>query len=455
VVEEIGVIHGRAKRLYRKDITSAIANSLILTAPEVPRGSTVGTAFLDEVVLVLGGDPGTLKSTYRKIEYALATVGEVYDRTRDSSEHLGADGGGTVTNGGYRKLLRGLTGMPQCFILNIADHPVSDEYADIPGESHGFDDDVSGRVALLEAGPGSRVVFYRTRKASETPKQAFIAHAVIAELGPDEGGGYRAALHSYQEFDRPILYRNVALANWNPQHGISEIDYHTLRELVAAGTRETELEAGGLTAHAPMAPAIESAVPGEIADENEAVRILEALLPFDADFELSGRADDFPLELPLTVSEPTAEQTIVLSSGHEAVDGDGRGEGGRRKPRGRARRTLDRYAEKRAIHLAGRYMAAHGWRLHRDCQALGIGYDLEFGKNGVRRHVEVKGIQGSALNFNLTALEWARVLEDPSFMIVAVTGVLFPSTTRVNVLTRDRLVAAQRRPVAYRVQVGE
>ncbi len=98
-------------------------------------------------------------------------------------------------------------------------------------------------------------------------------------------------------------------------------------------------------------------------------------------------------------------------------------------------------------------MEANGWRLLRDCQALGVGFDLEFEKGGTIRHVEVKGVGGSRLAFNMTALEWRRVLEDREFFVIAVTSVLDPSSTHVHVLTRNTLQDADRSPVQYRLNV--
>jgi hypothetical protein len=445
-------IEGTAKRLYRKDITARIADALSVEAPKVPRGSTVGTDFLDSVVKALGGDPASLASTYRKIEFALNMSNEVYNPNHDSSEHLGRMGGGTVTNGGYRKLLRGITGKPQCFILNIADHPVSAQYADVPGESYGFDDDVSGRIPFLEAGPGSRVVFYRTSKATELPKQVFIAHAIVSDVGRADGEGYRASLVGYQELDSPVSVGEVEITNWNNQHGIAEIDYLTLARLVEVGRGVAAPEdiGKGNRLEDPAQPPIESPVPSNITDEGEANRILKALDPVDAPLDLTDLADEWPDILPGPAGEPAPEQ--VVSLGEDAEGEVGITTSGRRG-RGAAGRALDRYAERRAVYLAKKFLAEQGWHLHRDCQSLGVGYDLDYRRDTTQLHVEVKGIQGASLTFSLTALEWARALDDPDFVVIAVTGVLFPHTTRIHVVTRDRLAAAVRRPVQYRVTV--
>lgn len=442
-------IEGKAKRLYRRDITTAIAEALGIDAPAVPKGSTVGTAFLDAVVTRLGGHPATLANTYRKIEFALETCGEAYDPSHDSSEHVGALGGGTVTNGGYRKLLRGVTKQPQCFILNIADHPVSDQYADVPGESYGFDDDVSGRVPFLEAGPGSRVIFYRTRKATELPKRAFIGHAIVTQVGPTDGENYRASLSEYQEFDHPVLANDVAVDNWNPQHGIVEIDYQTLAALVSAGTGAEVPPTPAASPKAPPTAPIDSPVPPDVTDDTAAKKLLESLPDVDAPVDLSS-AQTMPDSLPRLEAEPSPEVAVTLPHDGDAADETSDEQ---RKRGARKQRLLDRYAEQRAVHVARVYLARQGWKLHRDCQKLGIGYDLEYRKEGSVRHVEVKGIQGGRLIFNLTALEWARVLEDPNFVVIAVTGLLHPADMKIHVVARDRLAAAARKATQYRIDV--
>jgi hypothetical protein len=53
-----------------------------------------------------------------------------------------------------------------------------------------------------------------------------------------------------------------------------------------------------------------------------------------------------------------------------------------------------------------------------------VGYDLDYRRDTAQLHVEVKGIQGASLTFSFTALEWARALDDPDFLVIAVTGVL-------------------------------
>lgn len=442
---------GNAKTLRRKDVTRQISEHLRdVKAPVIPLGSTVGNRFLDQVVRALGGDPSTLKSTYRKIEFALAEVGEGYDKEQDSSEHRGASGGGTVTNGGWRKLLRGLTKRPQCFILAIADHPISADYDDVPGESYGFDDKVSGRVAFLEAGRGSRVVFYRTAKASELPRQTFIAHAVIDAIVPVEGGRYRADLTDYEEFDRPVPVTGVAIQGWNRQHGIAEIDFDTLERLVRAGTSRDIVENVDESRSDSTSDeaAIPSPVPSDIVEEGEAARTLVGLVPVNQPLDLSLISEPLPEVLPTSESVPSPEITPSLEDDDESVSGETK-----RSRSGASQRALNRYTEHRAVFLAKSLMAREGWRLHRDCQALGVGYDLEYRKEGARRNVEVKGIQGAKLEFNLTAKEWIRVLEDPDFVVIAVTGVLSPSTTRLHILTSDHLLAASRRPVQYRMTV--
>ncbi len=433
-------------------MTLAIASTLGIDPPEVRRGSTVPTEFLDRILRALGIDPSGLQNSYRKMERALAEVGETYDPAEDSSEARGRTGGGTITNAGYRKLLRGLSGEPRCFILSVADSPASSQYGDVMGSSYGFAVTVSGSRLLIAGGAGSRAIFYRTRNASDEPRRAFVGTAVVTTIertGPDD---FQAHLSGYRALPEPVLDKDVSIAGWNRQHGITEISHDTFVALERAGRGGGD-ESGpshgerpatlGPGPESPATPPVASVVPVP-GDETEDP--LAGAGRIDGPVDLSVCADPLPSDLPLPSGPPSPDLHPALP-----VEGAG-GRRGRRRPPVEQRR-VDKFVEERAIFLATQYMTEWGWRLSRDCQALGVGYDLEFERDGTFRHVEVKGIAGNQVEFNLTALEWRRVLVDESFMVVAVTGALSPTTTRIRVLTRDQLQAAERSPVQYRLRL--
>lgn len=115
--------------------------------------------------------------------------------------------------------------------------------------------------------------------------------------------------------------------------------------------------------------------------------------------------------------------------------------------------AADRLAERRAIELATRALEADDWTLTRDRQADGCGYDLEFGKAGRRLKVEVKGIQGSTLTFNLTPKEFWRAETDDEWVVIAVTSVLSPTSPGVHLIARDTILRARRVVLGYRLAV--
>jgi hypothetical protein len=80
-----------------------------------------------------------------------------------------------------------------------------------------------------------------------------------------------------------------------------------------------------------------------------------------------------------------------------------------------------------------------------------VGYDLRFEKAARTLKVEVKGVQGAKLHFNLTPKEFWRAETDPAWVLIAVTSVLSPKAYRLNLVSRDQVVMADRVVVGYRV----
>jgi len=113
--------------------------------------------------------------------------------------------------------------------------------------------------------------------------------------------------------------------------------------------------------------------------------------------------------------------------------------------------AVNRAIEVSAVEMVKRTFTQSGWAFHADRQADGVGYDLEFVRDGQRRKVEVKGIKGSALAFNVTTKEFWRAHEDAEFVLIAVTSALDERKRRVHVVSREALVGAQRVPLSYRI----
>lgn len=256
---------------------------------------------------------------------------------------------------------------------------------------------------------------------------SFIADAVVEWIDEPEPGRYRASIVEYRRFPQPVLAADLEIDGWNRQHGIVEIEPATLGDLVRLGT--------GTDA--------DLSIPTVDTDTRPPLVVAEAQ-SVDAPYE----TEDVPLIVPDELPTPGALRDLTAPELPE--DGADLGASDPHSPRGR---KLDRLAEQRAIHAAIRALALDDWTLDRDRQADRVGYDLEFSRAGRSLHVEVKGIQGPDLEFNLTAREWGRVLGDELFVVVAVTEVLDPLRLRVNLITLDRLAAAHRRVVQYRMSV--
>jgi hypothetical protein len=111
-----------------------------------------------------------------------------------------------------------------------------------------------------------------------------------------------------------------------------------------------------------------------------------------------------------------------------------------------------RKVEQAAIDAALKYFFKQGYGLTQDCQLLGVGYDLAFEKNRKILHVEVKGVSGNAIDFNLTPKELKCAHNDKRWRVLVITNALkAPEAslyTGVELLERAKIEATQ-----YRVQL--
>jgi hypothetical protein len=384
-------------------------------------GGSVMNDFVDEVLHGLQINPAAYTNKYRKLEAALDYLGETYDPEHDSSEHRGHSGGGTITNDGLEKLLWAIRRRngTACFIVNEADHPVSADYHDIPGSVYGFDATVSGRIPLLAAGAGARVVFYRTTKASSSP-QSFAAVATIERIDQVSPGVWRARLRDHREFPLPVTPEAAGIDDWNHQISITPLSAEDFDRIVTLG-----------------------GVPGSgvIAGEPPVTPPPEALAAIPLDRPLQGSLTPSPATTP-----PSAEEVSAPPAGDPAAGDseDGHATGARD-------RQLDRLAESRAVAIARLYLEARGLTFVQDCQRLGVGYDLRFKDGDQEVHVEVKGIRSSTLAFNLTAHEWQNAQHDPAFLVVSVTEVLTDRFV-VHALGQEELFGMRRRATQYRLR---
>jgi hypothetical protein len=418
----------QGRKLQRPDkalMASDIARALGVAEPHVSVGSSVDSTFLDRIHEALGHTGRTGDDAYRKTETVLQDLGLPYDPFWDTSESK-ERGGSTVTARAFSRIRAAVTGVPRCFILNTTDAPVGTKWEADHESVYRYDDTVTGRRSLNDAGPDSRVIYYSTSNSSRN-KMMFIASARIADISPGWDGPWEAAVDSYVDFEYPVSVSEVEIPGWNRQHAITEIDYETFTAITTAGglvTWPTGVSAGR---------------------EVSGVRIARRL---SKDFPIAVATPH--LEIPDGLPEvPRALVPAVEPDYRESTDG--RRVDSPDLPRRRTDPRNDKLAEQRAVELVVRAFGAQGWSIVRDCQSDGVGYDLLVARGDCELHVEVKGIQGSNVAFNMTPKEVWRLETDPRFVVVAVTSVLSPSDPRLHLLTSVDLSGARRVVTGYRL----
>lgn len=401
-----------------------IADALGIQRPMQSGGSSVDSTFLDRIHTALTGDESISSDAYRKAERVLQDLDLTYDPFWDTSESA-ATGGSTVTNRAYSRVRSAVTNVPRCFIINVNDSDVGSAWETDHEFRYAFNESVSGRDAFKDAGPGSRVVYYSTKKNNSNPMH-FVAHAEIEYIGPGWTGPWEARIANYTEFERPVHVDEVKDGNWNRQISITEITYGTYLRL---------LETGG----------------GDLASSKDAVsdpggdvvaqRVLEEI-------PLPRHAPDLviPHFLPIggVTLQPAREPVYTESASKQTVTTVDVP-----TPKNAARNKL---AETRAVELVTQALEAQGWTMVIDCQKFGVGYDLLFQKESRRIHAEVKGIISNTLAFNLTPKETWRVETDDDFSVIAVTNVLSPTAYELHFLTRQDLALAERIVTGYRLK---
>jgi hypothetical protein len=420
----------QGEKIHRPDkaeLAAAVADLCKLPSPKVSVGASVESPFIDAVHGALFDGPAKGSDVYRKTATLLDRLGLTYDPYWDTSEAAPA-GGGTVTTRAYSRILSALRGVPRCFILNVTDAAVGTRWERNHAEVYRYDDTVTGRRSLNDAGPGSRVVYYSTSNASTNPKH-FIATAMVGYISPGWSGPWEARLENYCELAAPVPVEEFEMAGWNHQHAITEISF---------GTYEALMAAGGMGPRGPGPVGVEPD-PGGV---DVAARILE-------DFPDGGDPPTItvPTELPTSVGpvDPPSVPHYAEQTDGSLTPAAGLGLPISKNPR------RDKLAELRAIGLVAKAFEGAEWLLSADRQADGVGYDLEFTKGSRELRIEVKGIQGSSLTFNLTPKEFWRATTDEKWALVAVTSVLSPSDYNLQFVTRDRIVAGQRVITGYRL----
>lgn len=417
-------------RPNKQQLVDDIADALKIPHAQMSTGSTVVSTILDEINAALVGVPTGGADTYRMTETVLESLGLAYDPYWDTSEST-PTGGGTVTARAYSRIRSAVTKTPRCFILNTTDAPVGARWETDHQTVYRYDDTVTGRMPLNDAGPGSRVIHYSTSNSSDN-KMKFVSHAEVKYIGPGWTGPWEAQLTGYAAFASPVPVADVEILGWNRQHAITEISWETYREIV---------EAGGAPPPEPVTEAGED--PG---GDVVAERVIK-----DFPAAATHPTIDVPDSLPAGVLTAAAPKTPTYT---ESSDGDKVTGGASLPPRSATDRKKDRLAEKRAVELTIQALEVAGWTYTRDRQKDGVGYDLEFEKAAERLNVEVKGIQGKRLAFNITPKELWRAETDKAWVLVAVTSVLSPTSPKLHLITRDKVAGAAMTITGYRATLA-
>ena len=90
-----------------------------------------------------------------------------------------------------------------------------------------------------------------------------------------------------------------------------------------------------------------------------------------------------------------------------------------------------REVEQAGVEAAIRYFFKLGLSMEEDCQLKGVGYDFVFANKEQRIHVEVKGISGSKIDFNLTPKELRCAKNDRVWKLLVVTDALVAPKVRL------------------------
>ena len=224
-------IRGSVASRTRADIVNSIAEELGIPGQPIGKGSSVHTDFIKAVGRALKLE---VSGTTKVSEH----LGAILHHFGMAQEESDTSNGSTVTQRGFRKILKSVVGEEFTFILNYADHPVSASYKDDIKITYGFDDKVTGRVPLVDSGTGSKIIYYATSKAKSHPPKTFFATATVKEITGPVNGKFEATLTGYKEFQQPVPVADVEISKWNRQHAIVEITPSTYASIVAEGSGE-------------------------------------------------------------------------------------------------------------------------------------------------------------------------------------------------------------------------
>jgi len=373
------------------------------------RGGTVKSDFLDRISEALFGSGTNQEDTYRKAEFVLSGLGETYDPWWDTSEAQGSTGGGTVTTRAYSRIRARLAGEQRCFAVPGSVAAGREESHMFNGRPH--------RIPLAEAGPGSNLLFF------DETSDGYVATGVGTVILTDPGWTDPWRIQwAFRPFEVPMLFHSP----FRLPFGVFEISVASFESFGLATAELESINAG--RADAAIAERLASTY-----DVDDVQLNLVVIPPRSV---VGG-----PIAT-LTEATYSEEDTGALRPTNDAPVF--------RRPHNRA---LSREIEQRGVNLAHRALTESGWQLESDRQKDGVGYDFVYLKDGRRIHVEVKGIQGARIEFNLTPKEWWRALTDQDWLLLTVTNALSPAQSTISVFTGHQVRSAPRSVVSYRLSI--
>lgn len=325
----------------------------------------------------------------------------------------------------WRKIVSNLSGLPWAFICNYAENEASAIHNDVFGVSYGFHENVTTWRGLVAAGAGSYVVFYNTSNAPNS-KMSYSSFARIEEIEEskdlDSNGrrNWKAKLSDFHVL-RPVTRDLITIDGRNPQHGIQAITFSTFQQIIELGDGSSYVAPAEKTARDQMyvdekRPSYEDVLShGPALDEVKPN--LQVVEPRELDQSMSER--EFQVDRSVSNSRTSS-------------------------------RNLDKQTETRAVEIVLAYLTRQGWRVLHDNQRDGIGYDFEFGKGDESLLIEIKGIRGSRLEFNMTAREFFVCSTRENFRLIAVTHALKADDYRIHVLFPSDIFQMKRRVTQYR-----
>jgi hypothetical protein len=326
----------------------------------------------------------------------------------------------------WRKIVSHLKGEPWIFICNYAENAASAVHNDLFGITYGFHENVTTWRGLVASGTGTYVIFYNTSDAPHS-KMSYSSCARIEKIEEssdlDEKGRrhWKAKLSDFHMLT-PVPVGKIEIEGRNTQHGIQAVTFDTFRRIVGLG------KGGDYFNIAEEGETDVQTVTTGSFDLNDVLNhgpSLDQILP---NLEVLS-----PSELDESMSEKESKADRAISNSRKNT------------------RNLDKQTETQAVEIALAYLSSQSWELLHDNQRDGVGYDFEFTKNGESLLIEVKGIRGSKLEFNMTAREFFVCSSKKNFRLIAVTNALEPENYKIRVLFPADIFQMRRRVIQYRL----